>query len=135
MTPRRATSATPTTLSLRQSEVDTTITTYENLVVNNDALIQGDLNVDGYINDFKWYWDEIALENPNSIIGHGLLARLSQCSFTINDSLINIPELQLSPGAIYTTDTYTIQWAADGRLLVDQNIGNFTGTVKILRYE
>lgn len=121
------------TLSLRQSETNTT--TYENLVVNNDALIQGNLNVDGYINDFKWYWDEIVLGSPNSVIGQGLLARLLQCSIIVDNVPIAIPELQLSPGAAYVTDIYTIQWTADGYLLVNQNIDSFTGTIKILRYE
>lgn len=43
------------TLSLRNTTAISQPTIYENLVVNNDALIQGDLSVNGYINDLSWY--------------------------------------------------------------------------------
>jgi hypothetical protein len=44
------------TLSLRStSAIISQPIVIENLVVNNDALIQGNLSVNGYINDLLWY--------------------------------------------------------------------------------
>lgn len=43
------------TLSLRNPDATSSTSNYENLVVNNDALIQGNLSVNGYINDLLWY--------------------------------------------------------------------------------
>lgn len=124
------------TLTLRQS-YSANIKSIENLIVNNDALIQGNLTVSGYINDLKWYWDYINFDTPVINLGTGFLAKIIDTSIVIDENTISIPALQLSPGGIYTTDLYNISWKSDGNMIIESSnvISNITGLIQVLRYE
>lgn len=129
-------STTPATLSLHQSYTSDT-SFMENLIVNNDALIEGNLSVEGYINDIQWMWDEVAFTNPIMDLQNGFFARLNNCSFTTTDDVVQIPSLQLSPGGEYKHSNYKITWSGDGLFTIqsDQEITNCTGLINILRYK
>lgn len=137
LTPRTASSS---TLSLRSTVVNSTpaesTTTVENLVVNNDALIQGNLEVAGCINDLSWYWENASINTTSTNIGMGFLAKVTDLTFQVNSATITVPTLQLSPGSQYLTSNYSVAWTPQGSLIIDAtNIANITGTIQILRYE
>lgn len=127
-------------LSLRSTGVNSTpaesTTTVENLVVNNDALIQGNLEVAGCINDLSWYWENISINTTSTNIGMGFLAKVTDLTFQVNSEAITVPTLQLSPGSQYLTSNYSIAWTPQGSLIIDAtSIANITGSIQILRYE
>lgn len=101
----------------------------DNLVVNSDAVVQGNLTV-SYINDIKFYWEEHSINSNSTIIGKGFLFQAEG----IKIDSISIPKFQLSPGGSYTFDKYTITWNPNGTLTFE-NSNIVEGNIKILRYE
>lgn len=126
------------TLSLRSTPAtNNELVSYENLLISNDALVEGNLSVEGYINDIQWMWDEVAFTNPIIDLQNGFFARLNNCSFTTTNDVVQIPSLQLSPGGEYKHSNYKITWSGDGLFTIqsDQEITNCTGLINILRYK
>jgi hypothetical protein len=121
----------------RPSIPNSTTPSIENLIVNQDALIQGNLNVQGYINDLKWYWEEQPISQNHINVGIGFFAQLVDCTLIISEDEVDIPLIQLSPGSQYKTENYTVSWSSLGTLefISIKNIDSITGTFKILRYE
>lgn len=128
---------TSSTLSLRQTSPSRNdMFTVENLIVNNDALIQGNLSVNGYINDLLWYWDSIAVNAIETYLGIGFLAKITDLTFKLNSEQVLIPTLQLSPGSLYKENSYSIIWTSTGMLKINaDNITEISGLIQVLRYE
>lgn len=122
--------------SLRSSNSISQSDVIENLVVNNDALIQGNLFVNGYINDLSWYWDSIAINTVETDLGVGFLAKITDLVFKINNEQVLVSTLQLSPGSSYKESSYSIIWFPTGVLKIDaDDITEISGSIQILRYE
>lgn len=101
--------ATETTMSVNQSEeLANTSNTINNLIINNDALVTGNLTVLGSINDLKWYWEEKSISQENHDIGKGFLARFTNFVIITDSNSYTLPQIQLSPGASYKTDDYSV---------------------------
>lgn len=128
---------TATAMSVNPTEASAnTSNTINNLIINNDALITGNLTVLGSINDLKWYWEEKSISQENHSIGKGFLAKFTNFVIVTDSNSYTLPQIQLSPGASYKTDDYSILWTADGNLKIENcNVLQYSALINILRYE
>ena len=129
--------ATATAMSINQSqELVNTSNTINNLIISNDALVTGNLTVLGSINDLKWYWEEKTISQENHNIGKGFLAKFTNFVIVTDSNSYTLPQIQLSPGASYKTDDYSVTWTADGNLEIENcNVLQYSALINILRYE
>ena len=127
-----------TTMPINQTDAlaNTSSNTINNLIINNDALVTGNLTVLGSINDLKWYWEEKSISQENHNIGKGFLAKFTNFVIITDSNSYTLPQIQLSPGASYKTDDYSVTWTAEGNLEIENcNVLQYSALINILRYE